>query len=669
MVDPDALMELIILGVIQVVDKVIQIPKTIGSFLCRIVLTLDWNLENSPNLLTFNSLYKKSPFPSSHSLFVPDNSSFEALHPVELSYLETHFGRHDRANLIGRHVCEDILYTQDLKKGGKVSSLEGEYIRYREDTGDILIDDANVTESDFVSRNGSHFNVSLLICIGVIHVISKLLVPSSVVFTPLKYIYGLHDFIFAETLAASDSFIFANDSTLQQTIFAPIDKAYADSFNTEEVLKQIRYNFIDDSIDLENLKHNDLLETKYTLKSLHGAGQMIKVTKVDNKTFLNNRAEVLGKPGISSCNYQLMYVVRSGNTLIYEVAGQLTPPGALRPTSSQGLSLFRSFHHLVSTGLDQQILFDEDAITVLLPEDHAWKTLGLAERFLLSEDSRDALRKVMLHGILKGVHYSKDFSSKSRTYTSLNGDKVSIHLDGKNLIFDDLNLRVAMGEHDILSSNGVAHSLSAVPIPSQVIITPENLINATGLSSWRDILKKYNLTRYLDLNENHTLLIPSDEAINKSPVSSLNDDAIKRLINFHIIPPINGNPPPDLLTDTPILQKTLAGNSIFVHRVYTDVWSIQVNNSTNSARILDHGKTTNGAQILLIDQVLFEPTDVKWSWAKPLAVVIFAVAMTVTVASGVSYGIRIWQRRREAKPLFHSADPAESEPFLNGGTA
>lgn len=497
--------------------------------------------------------------------------------------------------------------------------------------------------------------------------ISKLLIPSSVVFTPLKYIYGLHDFIFAETLAASDSFHLANDSSLHQTIFAPIDKAYADSIDTEEVLKQVRYSFIDDSIDLGNVTHNDLLETKYALKSLNGAGQMIKVTRVDGKTFLNNRVEVLGNRGISFLKPS-SYVVCSGNTSIYEIAGQLSPPGPLRPTSSQGLSLFRSFHHLVSTGLDQRILFDENAITVLLPVDRAWNKLGLTEKYLLSDESGNALREVMLHGILKGIHYSKDFSSKSKAYTTLDNDKVKIHYDGNYLVFDDLNLKMAMDEHDILSSNGVAHSLSEIPIPPSVIITPENLINATGSSSWQDILEKYNLTRYLDLNENHTLLIPSDEAINESPLTSLNDDAVKTLINFHVIPPVDGHPPSDLLSDTPVMRKTIAGKSISIHRVYNDVWSIQVNDSTNSARILDQGKTTNGAQILLIDQVLFESTDVKWSWAKPLAVIIFAVAMTVIVASGVSYGIRSWQRRKETKPLFHSADPAESEPFLNGGT-
>jgi Fasciclin domain len=112
-------------------------------------------------------------------------------------------------------------------------------------------------------------------------------------------LYGLHDYIFAETLAASDSFHLGNDSSIHQTIFAPIDEAYADSFTTEEVLKQVQYNFLPKQIDLQNLQDNDLLETKYQLKSLNGAGQMIKFTKVGNKTFLNNQIEILSSdPGI-----------------------------------------------------------------------------------------------------------------------------------------------------------------------------------------------------------------------------------------------------------------------------------------------------------------------------------------------------------------------------------
>lgn len=255
-------------------------------------------IERTGSVSTFNSLYKGTSLPSTYSIFVPDDTSFEELHPVELLYLKTQFGKQDRTDFLERHACHDVLYAKDLMKGGKVLSLEGETIHYKTDDNEILIDDANVTQADIVARNGTLLDD--VPDTGVIHEISKLLLPSHLVFTPLKYLYGLHDYIFAETLAASDSFYLANDTTIQQTIFAPIDEAYADSFETKEVLKKVRYNFIHQGINLRNLKDNDLLETKYTLKSLDGAGQMIKVTKVEDKWLLNNNVEVLPDPGIVS---------------------------------------------------------------------------------------------------------------------------------------------------------------------------------------------------------------------------------------------------------------------------------------------------------------------------------------------------------------------------------
>ena len=364
--------------------------------------------------------------------------------------------------------------------------------------------------------------------------------------------------------------------------------------------------------------------------------------------------------------------MQSGNTVIYEIAGQLSPPGPLRPTSAEGLSLFRSFHHLISRKLDQRILFDEDAITVLLPVDRAWKNLGLAETYLLSAAAGDSLEKILLYSILKGIHYSKDFPSEPRVFTSLNGDRVSVHMDGEHLVYDDLRAELIIDERDILASNGVGHSISAVPIPPTVIVTPDNLINATGSSTWRDILFQQNLTDYLNLSSNYTLLIPTDKAIRSIELRSHNADAMKSLIDFHTIPPTNGKPSPDLLTDTEVTQQTLSGGVIFVHQVYRDIWSIQVNGSSSSARVLAQGKTSNGAQIILIDAVLFEPARAKWMWARPLAVIIFGIAMTVIVVSGVSFAIRKWQTRRSSKLLFARDDnenDEESQPFLNGRTS
>ena len=249
---------------------------------------------------TYTSLLKDVELPLTYSVFLPENTAFDVLHPVELSYLQTRFGRNDRAHLLHRHVAKEILYRKNLKKGGTTYSLEGEKIRYELSDGDILVDGANITQGDIVARNGTSLDNHPLTS-GVVHIISNLTIPESVVFTPLKYLYGMHDITFAETLAASDSVSLANDSSIHQTILAPTNEAYADSISSEEVLNEILYNFVDSAIDLDRLNHNDLLATKYTLNSLDGRAQRIKVTKRHNKTLLNNQVEVLPEAGI--CSY------------------------------------------------------------------------------------------------------------------------------------------------------------------------------------------------------------------------------------------------------------------------------------------------------------------------------------------------------------------------------
>jgi uncharacterized surface protein with fasciclin (FAS1) repeats len=494
---------------------------------------------------------------------------------------------------------------------------------------------------------------------GVIHQISSLLIPDTLIFTPLKFLYGLHDEIFAETLEASDYAHLANDSHVKQTIFAPVDEAYAD-FEPAELLKQVRYNFVAKQIELPEKDEDVLFETMYELASLDGAGQRIKFSKRGDKILLNNEVEVLPKKGTPPNSNRVLRAVESRNTFIYEVADKLTLPGPLRPTAVQGLSLFRSFHHLVATNLDQRVLFDETAITVLLPVDRAWKQLGLTEKYLLSPAAGSALETVLLSGILRGVYYSDDFSSKTKEYETLSGDKIRLHKEDGKLVFDDLGISMALDERDILATNGVAHSLSSVPIPPTIEITPENLINATGSHLWLDLLHQQNLTHFLSLTANHTLLIPTDKALKSSTVNPA------LFIPSHIIPPQpNGSPPPDLFS-SPHLS-TLSGTPLKILQVYPDVYTLQTG-TNQTARILDAGKTSTGAQVFLIDAVLWEVQGGKWRWGKPLAVVIFAVAVCVVVASGVAGVTRWLQRRREEKPLFApEATEEEEEALINGG--
>lgn len=131
------------LGVIQVVDSLVRIPNSIES-----------NLDKLEFVSTFNGFLKDTSFPRRYSLFVPDDSSFHVLHPVELSYLKTKFGKADCTNLLYRHASKDILYGKVLKEGGNTTSLEGEKIYFKTKGSQILIDNVKLTHPDIVSTNG-----------------------------------------------------------------------------------------------------------------------------------------------------------------------------------------------------------------------------------------------------------------------------------------------------------------------------------------------------------------------------------------------------------------------------------------------------------------------------------------------------------------------------------
>src|SRR5579859_2204801 len=113
------------------------------------------------DLSTFQELFSKEQIlPPSYSLFVPDNSAFEILHPAELSYLKTPFAKQDRINLVHRHASTNITYVKNLVLGGSIPSLEGERMHYKQREEDIFVDGANITQTDIVARNGNLPNLS-----------------------------------------------------------------------------------------------------------------------------------------------------------------------------------------------------------------------------------------------------------------------------------------------------------------------------------------------------------------------------------------------------------------------------------------------------------------------------------------------------------------------------
>jgi len=123
------------------------------------MLIVGSNLDNIKSASTFNTLFKDTSFPREYSLFVPDDSSFDALHPVEISYLKSKFGEKDRTALVLRHTSKEILYRKNFQErgnatGGNTTSLEGEKIHFTSNNSQIKIDKATLTYPDIVCNNG-----------------------------------------------------------------------------------------------------------------------------------------------------------------------------------------------------------------------------------------------------------------------------------------------------------------------------------------------------------------------------------------------------------------------------------------------------------------------------------------------------------------------------------
>jgi uncharacterized surface protein with fasciclin (FAS1) repeats len=441
----------------------------------------------------------------------------------------------------------------------------------------------------------------------------------------------------------SDSAYLANDSSFRQTIFVPEDEAYA---SAAEVLKSIRYNFISSPLDPEQLGQTRLLPTKYVLSSLGDRPQYIKVSHVNGTIRLNNLVPLVPKPTLA------------GNTTIYTLKGELLPPGPLRPTATQALSLFRSFHHLVSVGLDHRVLFEERGVTVFMPDDEAWRELGVTERYLLGETG--VLERVLLRCVVREVEYSEGFTSDGKEYNSLEGGTVSIAFDGEEVTFD--GIRGKMLEPDILAQNGVGHSLSFVPFPEDVTVGAEHLANLTGTQTWFSLLRQHNLSEYLSPSNPSTLLVPTDSALSAFPLTTMSRSTILTLLKLHIIPRPSAEPVNLLTPNTH--TTTLSNHTLSIHEIYRDTYTITSPNGP-PVRVLDHALLLpSKSQLLLLDSVLLPPAVNSHPVLTIVAAGIFLLALGVSVVVG---GRWLWWRvkGRETKPLFYR-DEEESEPLLNG---
>jgi len=225
------------------------------------------------------------------TLFAPSSNALEKLSQVQRRYLSHPQGHDDLKITIQHHIHKGVLYQDDVQDGSSgISTLEGQELATSLEDGRWMVDNSEVQQADVLASNGA------------IHVVSRPLLPSSLVWTPAKYLVGLNSTKFVERLRQVGLSHYIDDPEASYTIFAPQDSG-SDSTLEEADIDALLYHIVPGRKQVYNLQDGQLLETELITDELNGRAQRSKISvRQDHRRSVVaiNGAEIEGAPGTAA---------------------------------------------------------------------------------------------------------------------------------------------------------------------------------------------------------------------------------------------------------------------------------------------------------------------------------------------------------------------------------
>ncbi|KAG9319547.1 hypothetical protein KVV02_005604, partial [Mortierella alpina] len=147
------------------------------------------------------------------TLFAPTGDALKKLNPIQVRYLQYEQGLKDLETTVQDHIHTGTLYRQDIQPGSSsVSTVEGQELMVSLDDK-LMVDNAMVERTDILAAN------------GVIHTVSRPLLPRALVWTAAKYLIGMNATKFVEGLRQAGMSRYIDDPEASYTIFAPQDES------------------------------------------------------------------------------------------------------------------------------------------------------------------------------------------------------------------------------------------------------------------------------------------------------------------------------------------------------------------------------------------------------------------------------------------------------------
>ncbi|KAG8701744.1 hypothetical protein FRC09_005159, partial [Ceratobasidium sp. 395] len=459
------------------------------------------------------------------TLFVPDDSAWDALKPMERLWLDSGYADRDLMDIFARHATIGEKPHETFSDSGiKVGWSEnwGSEVAYQSLTSTTLKIQTNSNGTSTINDGeATILSKDTYASNGVVHTVDTLLVPpGSPLFkaTAEKWLLALNATVFVGMLreAGLSSYV---DGTKGQdnkewTILAPADdvlteitslwmraqylkgaELHAEAKSTldtihHELRTLLRYHIVPGILESKDLVDGQLIGTELRPDSLKGERMRLKVDVVDNKG-RKGQVGALGNGDLAFGGANVIAEpVRVDNTIIYLISRPLTlPPDALSAAlASLSHTTFTSL--LYTSGLN----VSRPATTLLVPVNDAFLARGLAVKWLMMDEpeARQGLRRVLMHHLVEGVVVGRDLwvgdgdggkgGKAKKSWGTIEGSDVRVIAgEGDSLLIeasgpDESPLPLTL--LDTLTRTGALHEVAGVLWPRSVQVTLRELAQA-----------------------------------------------------------------------------------------------------------------------------------------------------------------------------------------------
>jgi len=506
-------------GVVHVIDAVLLPPPPATTTVVDVIVNSeDHNLleaaVGAAGLV--DALSGEGPF----TVFAPTDDAVTALVTTLGITADDLLALEGLADILLYHVVNATALSGDLSDGQMITTMLGEDITISIMDGTVMVNDATVTVADITTDN------------GVVHVIDAVLLPPTPEVTPTVADIIAESEAHTVLAAVLDSTgldeALAGDGPF--TVFAPTDAAF-DALPPAVILQILTdnalltniltYHVAGDSLTAGDLSDGMMIETLN--------GEEVTVTIMDGTVMINDATVIVAD-------------LIGSNGVVHVIDAILTPP-APTPATVVDIVVNSPNHNILETAVVAAGLVDalsgEGPFTVFAPTDMAFAALPAGVIDELLADPTGALTDILTYHVVGGAAAMSGDLSDGQMITTLNGQDVTVTLNGGNVIINNALVVVA----DLVADNGVVHVIDAVllpepPAPATVV---DIIVNSEDHTILEAAVGAAGLVDALSGEGPFTVFAPTDAAFAALPAGLIDElladpaGALTDILTYHVV--------------------------------------------------------------------------------------------------------------------------------------